>query len=236
MKPLLIIATGEAPSKIRARLHDFPQHFRLGAGVPVNRVRTVRVFAGETLPAPREVAGAFITGSAAMLTEHARWSENTAAWIRTAMDAQLPLFGVCYGHQLMAYALGGRVDALPGGREIGTHNIIRQAGASLPVLDGFPGSFRAHLTHQQSVLEVPSTAVVYAHSERDPHQLLVYADQALSTQFHPEFSVALMKAYIQLKHAAMVAEDQDPQAALARTHPAPWARRLLRRFARHCLA
>ncbi len=236
MKPLLIIATGEAPPKIRARLHDFPQHFRLGADVPADRLRTVRVFAGETLPAPQEVVGAFITGSAAMLTDRARWSENTAGWIRTAMDAQLPLFGVCYGHQLMAHALGGRVGMLQGGREIGTHDITRQDSGSLPILDGLPASFPAHLSHQQSVLEVPPTAAVYAHSQRDPHQLLVYAEHALSTQFHPEFSTALMKAYIQLKRGVMVAEGQDPHAALAMTHPAPWARRLLRRFARHCLS
>lgn len=236
MKPLLIIATGEVPPKIHARLHDFPQHFRLGAGVPVDQVRTVRVFAGEALPTPQEVAGAFITGSSAMLTDRTRWSENTAGWIRTAMDVQLPLFGVCYGHQLMAYALGGQVGALQGGQEIGTHYIARQNGGdSVPILDGLPMSFQAHLTHQQSVLEAPPTATIYAHSERDPHQLLVYANYALSTQFHPEFSVALMKAYIELKRAAMVAEGQDPQAALAMIHPAPWARRLLRKFAQHCL-
>lgn len=68
-----------------------------------------------------------------MVTERADWSERTAGWIRNAMDAELPLFGVCYGHQLMAHALGGRVDYLPGGREIGTLPIaLTPQGANDP--------------------------------------------------------------------------------------------------------
>src|SRR5215469_3916164 len=129
MKPVLIIRTGRAPAPIRARHGDFPHWFRLGAQLSPERACVVDVEAGETLPGPHEVAGALITGSAAMVTDRAAWSERTAGWIRDAMDVELPLFGVCYGHQLMAHALGGRVDYLPGGREIGTLPIELLPGA-----------------------------------------------------------------------------------------------------------
>lgn len=108
-RPVLIIRTGRAPDAIRARHGDFPHWFRLATGVARERVQVIDVAAGEDLPKASEVAGALITGSAAMVTERANWSERTAGWIRDAMDHQLPMFGVCYGHQLMAHALGGRV-------------------------------------------------------------------------------------------------------------------------------
>ena len=107
MKPVLIIRTGRAPNPIRARHGDFPHWFRLGAGLHPHQLQVVDVAAGETLPAPLEVAGAIITGSAAMVTERLTWSERTAGWIRDAMDVELPLFGVCYGHQLMAMRWAG---------------------------------------------------------------------------------------------------------------------------------
>lgn len=236
MKPILIIRTGRAPDAIRARHGDFPHWFRLGARVPLQRLRIVDVEMGETLPKAGEVAGAIITGSAAMVTERASWSERTAGWIRDAMDLELPLFGVCYGHQLMAHALGGRVDYLPGGREIGTVPIEQLTEARHDLLTrDLPGSFRAHTTHEQSVLEPPKGAVVLARSERDPHHLLRYGRHAASAQFHPEFNVGVMRAYIQRKREAMHQEGFDPRRTLAEVAATPFARRILRRFAQRLL-
>lgn len=234
MKPVLIIRTGRAPDSIRARHGDFPHWFRLAAGLLPERLHIVDVAAGESLPAANGVAGAIVTGSAAMVTEKLPWSEATAGWIRDAMDAELPLFGVCYGHQLMTHALGGRVDYLPGGREIGTQSIELAAGQTSDRLaDGLPARFRAHTTHEQSVLETPPGAVVLARSARDPHQLLRYGPHALSSQFHPEFSADVMRAYIHRKHADMRREGFDPQRSYREVAATPVARGLLHGFARH---
>jgi len=236
MKPILIIRTGRAPDPIRARHGDFPHWFRLGTRLARQRLRIVDVEMGEALPAPREVAGAIITGSAAMVTARADWSERTAGWIRHAMDADLPLFGVCYGHQLMAHALGGRVDYLPGGRQIGTVPIEQLAEARhVPLTQSLPASFHAHTTHEQSVLEPPKGAVVLARSERDPHHLLRYGKHAASAQFHPEFNVGVMRAYIHRKRDAMHLEGFDPRKTLAEVTATPIARRILRRFAQRHL-
>lgn len=234
MKPVLIIRTGRAPDPIRARHGDFPHWFRLGAQLSVARLKVIDVAAGEALPAPEEVAGALITGSAAMVTERAPWSERTAGWIRDAMDVELPLFGVCYGHQLMAHALGGRVDYLPGGREIGTLPIqVSQDARHDPVASALPSSFRAHTTHEQSVLEVPRGVAVLASSARDPHHLLRYGRNAMSVQFHPEFNADVMRAYIHRKRMDMHREGFDPHHTFRQVAPTPIARRLLRHFARH---
>lgn len=233
MKPVLIIRTGRAPDNIRGRHGDFPHWFRLGAQLQSWQISIVDVAAGETLPPPHKVAGAMITGSAAMVTERLAWSERTAGWIRNAMDAELPLFGVCYGHQLMAHALGGRVDYLPGGREIGTQPIELLDTAATDLLAGtLPPSFRAHTTHEQSVLELPRSSSVLARSARDPHQLLRHGPHAISTQFHPEFNAEVMRAYIRRKHVDMQREGADPRQAFVSVAATPVARRLLRQFAR----
>lgn len=248
MKPLLIIVTGHAPAPIRARLGDFDHWFRLALRLPASQLRSIDA-QHETLPAPGSVAGAVITGSAAMVTERAAWSEQLADWIRDAMDIELPLFGVCFGHQLMARALGGRVDDLPGGREIGTQTITPLSDAETdPLLQGIaratadPDSgistpaFRAHTTHQQSVLETPPGASVLARSARDARQVLRYGPHALSTQFHPEFSAAAMRAYIVLRADRLREEGLDVPTLLREVGAAPQARRLLRRFARQYVA
>ncbi len=237
-RPVLIICTGRAPDPIRARHGDFPHWFRLASGLARERIQVIDVAAGEPLPRATEVAGALITGSAAMVTERAVWSERTAGWIRDAMDHALPMFGVCYGHQLMAHALGGRVDYLPGGREIGTLTIACLAGAADdPLLASLPGSFRAHATHEQSVLEAPAGAQVMARSARDPHHLLRYGPQALSVQFHPEFNAEVMRAYIHRKRHDVTREGADPTSIFRAVAPTPVARQLLRRFVRHhCLS
>ncbi|HEX7112876.1 MAG TPA: glutamine amidotransferase [Mizugakiibacter sp.] len=228
MKPLLIVQTGSAPDPIRARLGDFPHWFRLALGVHPQRLRVVRVDRDEALPPPRMCAGAVITGSAAMVTERLSWSERTAGWIRDAMDAALPLLGVCYGHQLMAHALGGRVDWLPGGREIGTQRLeLLPEAARDPLACALPPVFRAHTTHEQSVLESPPRARVLARSARDPHQILRYGEHAFSTQFHPEFSARAMAAYIRRRAAKLHEEGLDVPRLLREVGPTPHARRLL---------
>ena len=203
-------------------------------GLQPEQVRAVRVDTGKKLPAPKDIAGAVITGSGAMVTDREPWSEDTAAWLRGAMDAELPLFGVCYGHQLMAHALGGTVGWLPSGREIGTQPIVRNGGED-HLLNGMPLDFPAHTTHRQSVLEAPRDARVLARSAADPHQILRYGANAISTQFHPEFSTRFMRAYLRSREPALVEEGFDVAALHREVQATPDARGLLRRFARLAL-
>jgi GMP synthase (glutamine-hydrolysing) len=237
MKPLLIVRTGRAPDVISARHGDFPRWFRLGLRLPEPSVRIVDVEQGDRLPDPDECAGAVITGSASMVTERLPWSERTAGWIRDAMDVELPLLGVCYGHQLMSHALGGRVDYLPGGREMGTVSLATAAehAAGDTIAASLPSRFDAHATHEQSVMELPPNAVALASSERDPHHLVRYGKRAVSTQFHPEFSAEVMRAYIRRKHDVLLEEGQAPDALLAAVVATPVATRLLRHFVREHL-
>lgn len=225
----LIVQTGSTLPQLRPRHGDFPDWFRRGLGLRADDVDIVRVHHGEPLPDPRRHAGAIVTGSPAMVSERARWSEATADWLRQAIDAGLPVLGVCYGHQLLAHALGGRVDYHPAGREVGTIGIERIAdgGGDDALLGAMPPRFFAHATHRQSVLEVPAGATVLARSAHDAHQAVRYAPRAWGLQFHPEFSVEIMRGYRRLPVSANCADACCHGHAEA---PAPHARRLLHRF------
>jgi GMP synthase (glutamine-hydrolysing) len=231
-KPLLIVQTGSAAPEVLARYGDFPEWFRRGLGLNPRRMLTVRADVGERLPAPGTVAGAVITGSAVMVPERLDWSERTAAWLRTAVAADLPLLGVCYGHQLLAHALGGTVDYNPRGREIGTAQIeCLPAAADDALLGGMPLTFLAHATHLQTVLSPPPGAVVLARSDLDACQVARFAPRAWGVQFHPEFGMREMRGYLHARSEAIDYEGLDVAALLRGVRSCPDARRVLRRFA-----
>ena len=129
MKPFLILETGVPIPSLR-RHGSFGHWIRVAAGLHARDVRHCHVLDGEALPDAADYAGVLVTGSGAMVTERLDWSERTADWLRDAAEAGRPLFGICYGHQLIAHALGGQVDYNPRGREMGTVPVSLHAEAA----------------------------------------------------------------------------------------------------------
>ncbi|PPC79384.1 glutamine amidotransferase [Pokkaliibacter plantistimulans] len=211
-QPLLLIQAGTPPEDIRNLQGDLSDWFRGLLGDEANNLEVVRVFEGETLPSPGLHRAAIITGSWSMVTDHLSWSEYTAQWIRDAMAIDMPLFGVCYGHQLMAHALGGTVDYHPAGLEIGCQEIeLLPDAESDSLMQSLPPRFIAHLTHLQTVLQPPENAVALARSSHDRHQILRYGPNAISTQFHPEFTPDISAACIKRREAMLRSKGLNPE-------------------------
>ena len=146
------------------------------------------------LPEPRRFAGVILTGLHAMVTDHEEWSERTAAWIPEVIDPGTPLLGICYGHQLIAYALGGDVGPNPRGRESGTVELtLHNAARTDPLFSGLPATFLAQASHAQSVLRLPPGATCLASSRLDRHHAYAVGKLTWGVQFHPEFDVAALK-------------------------------------------
>lgn len=229
-KPFLIIETGEPAPSLR-RHGSFAHWIRVAAGLHRNEAVTYRVAEGDRLPSRDGFAGALISGSGAMVTERLDWSETSAAWLREAAHAGMPLFGICYGHQLLAHALGGAVDYNPLGREIGTVRIERLAeAADDPLLGAHPAQFDAHATHMQTIVKLPDGAVALARSDKDGCHAFRWGDSTWGVQFHPEFSTAMMRGYITARHEKLLHEGIHPPTIHRSVSAAPRARAVLRRF------
>jgi GMP synthase (glutamine-hydrolysing) len=229
--PIVIIQTGLPPDAIHTRHGNFSQMIRNAAGLSDAEIRVVAVHEGETLEAPERYCAALITGSPAMVTDGADWSERTAAWIRDAVAVSLPILGICYGHQLIAHALGGKVGYHPQGREVGTQAVELLEGAQGdPLIGDLPSRFYAHLIHQQSVLQLPPGAQVLARSSHDPHQIVRYNEHMLSTQYHPEFCTGVMTTYLNHYEPKLGAEGFDVPTLRAELQPTPHAQQMLQGF------
>jgi GMP synthase (glutamine-hydrolysing) len=232
-KPFLIIETG-TPAPPLKRHGSFAHWIRVAAGLQRDHAAVCRVIDGHALPRRDGYAGVLITGSASMVTERLDWSERSADWLREAAHADMPLFGICYGHQLLAHALGGAVDFNPVGREIGTVRIERMDSAiDDPLFGDHPPAFDAHATHLQTIMKLPEGAIALARSDKDGCHAFRWGKSVWGVQFHPEFSTAMMRGYIAARHEKLLHEGLD-RAAIERTvTAAPHARAVLRRFVRH---
>lgn len=231
--PFLVIETGQPLPPMR-RHGGFPHWIRVAAGLSRQEARVVDVEAGASLPEARDFAGVIVTGSGAMVTERRDWSERSAAWLRDTVHAGVPVFGICYGHQLLAHALGGEVGDNPNGREMGTVNIaLAPEAQDDPLFAGLPAGFRAQATHLQSVLRLPDGVTVLARNAHDPHHAFRWRRHAWGVQFHPEFSAMHMRGYIGARAEALAREGLCAKTVAAGVSAAPLARQVLRRFVRH---
>ncbi|MEC7816602.1 MAG: glutamine amidotransferase [Pseudomonadota bacterium] len=227
---VVILKTGTTYPPIRDRFGDFDAWFV--RGLSDDLALTVVDVTREAPPGhPSDWHGIVITGSPAMVSDRDPWSENTAAWVRQAVEAQVPLLGVCYGHQLLAHAMGGRVDYHPKGRETGSHPVclFDNAGDD-PLFRTLPREFPAQLTHRQSVIELPPGAQWLARSDFEPHQAFRIGECAWGVQFHPEFTDQIMTAYLNVQAPDLTREGLDAERLINTVVPAPDASALLTRF------
>lgn len=197
---LTIIQTGEVPQDLRARFgpyrHMFETMFdRTGQGFSYDMVA---VSDGAPLPDPSTLDGIVITGSAAGVYDDLPWLSPLRQFIRDAYGKRTPMLGVCFGHQIMADALGGDVRKSEKGWGLGRHkygvigrpDFMRTAPASLAVA----------CSHQDQVIVPPREAEVILASDFTPNAGLAYRNgAALSFQPHPEFADDYTVALAQLR-------------------------------------
>ena len=228
----LVVKAGTTLAPLRARRGDFEDWIAAGMGLARDAVDVVAPFEGEALPDPAVPPAVVVTGSAAMLTDREAWSERTAGWLVEVVQRGTLVLGICYGHQLLAHALGGRVGRNPRGREIGTVPLRLLPGAERDALLGaLDGQSVAHVTHVESVLELPPGARRLAENDCDPNQAFAMGERAWGVQFHPEFDADVIRGYLEERADELRSEGLDPEALARDVTEAPAGPLLLRRFA-----
>ncbi|CAN5923959.1 glutamine amidotransferase [soil metagenome] len=231
---LIVLRAGDAVAPVAARRGQFLSWIQREAGDAwagdwhEHDVRT-----DEPLPAARDADAFIMTGSSSSVTERAPWMLRCEELIRRIAEAETPFFGICFGHQMVGQALGGRVAKNPHGREIGTVDVrVLSHLPRDPILDGLGDRFRANHTHMDSVVDLPPGARRIAETDLEPNAAFVIGSTIKCVQFHPEFDGDTMRGYIEARSELIAGEGGDPAGLLARAADAPEGASTLRSFLR----
>jgi GMP synthase (glutamine-hydrolysing) len=232
MGRLFIIKVGDTFPELAKEHGDFDRWVAAGLGLDVDELAVAQIHKGDALPLVEECRGVVVTGSHAMVTENHPWSARLAAWIPMVVRRHIPYLGICYGHQLLAKAMGGKVSNHPQGREIGTVDIdLFPESRRDALFAGLPGTMPVHSAHSQTVLSLPHKGIILAGNAFEAHHAFRIGDSAWGVQFHPEFDARIMTSYIKEQSDDLRDEGLNVRSFLAHVKPTPDANGLLRRFA-----
>jgi GMP synthase-like glutamine amidotransferase len=192
---IAVLETGRPPEPLEPRFGRYPAMFEGLLGVGAGRAfRSYDVTEGD-YPAPGEADALLVTGSPAGAYDPLPWIEPLKAFLRASRG--LPMVGVCFGHQIMAEALGGHVEKYAGGWAVGLyryHVVERQ-----PWMDG-AADFAIPASHQDQVVVQPPGTRVIARCDFTPFAALAYQGfPAISFQGHPEFDPSFAAALIEAR-------------------------------------
>jgi GMP synthase-like glutamine amidotransferase len=200
------LETGYPPGRLAEEFGDYSAMFAHLLG-PEFEIESFDVQAGNFPDDPGAHGAYLITGSPAGVYNPLPWIDELQHFIRAAADAKM--VGICFGHQVMAEALGGHVEKSDKGWGAGLHrySVVRhEAWMDEAATIAVPAS------HQDQVVVQPPNTDVVARSAFTQFAGLAWTDRpAISFQFHPEFSPDFAKALIEKRYDAI----HDPDAAIA---------------------
>lgn len=170
----------------------------------------VHVAGGAALPAPDEVDGILVSGSEKGVYDDTPWMQPLRDNLVAMRDAKVPMFGICFGHQIMADTFGGRAQKADKGFITGTRRFTSVSGERA-----------AFLAHQDQVTSVPPGARVTASAPHCPVGALAYDFPAASVQFHPEYTPEFARDLIAMFGAGLMSPEQLQIAQDSLMDPVP---------------
>jgi GMP synthase-like glutamine amidotransferase len=196
-----ILQTGASPDALKDELGDYPDMFeRLLAG----RGLTFRRYRVELMDFPAAITdcdGWLITGSRHGAYEDHPFIKPLEDFIRSAYGAHIPVVGICFGHQIIAQAMGGKVEKYSGGWSVG------------PTDYDFNGeTITLNAWHRDQVTTVPDSAEVIASNAFCANAALLYDDRMFTVQAHPEFRPEFVDGLMRTRGPGLVPDDLMAQA------------------------
>lgn len=191
-----ILLTGHSPADIKADLGDYDDMFvdlLKGHGLSY---RSYAVVDGEFPEHPQDCDGWLITGSKHGAYEPHDWIPPLEQFIRDVYADGRPMIGICFGHQIIAQALGGTVEKYSHGWAVGRQEYV---------IEGQPMALNAW--HQDQVTKLPLGATVIGRNEFCDNAALLYDDRILTYQPHPEHTPEFVGRLAHSRGRGMVPDD-----------------------------
>jgi len=209
-----ILEAGLLHDHLADRFDPYPVMFERFLGLADRELEfaAYSVVRGQMPASISECDGWLISGSKHGVYDQLEWMSPLQDFIRELAQARVPLIGVCFGHQIIAAALGGKVVKSDKGWGVGVQRYrVDQTHAWMQEQ---PASFGLYAYHQDQIVILPESATVFASSEFCPFAGLSYGDSIISVQAHPEFEEDYERVLLELFGGTLVPAEVS-QAALA---------------------
>ncbi len=197
-----ILQTGLAPETLAPTMGDYPDLFARLLDGHGFAFRTYRVVEGAFPATVTDCDGWLITGSRHGVYEDHDWIPPLEDFIRASFAARVPMVGVCFGHQIIAQAMGGKVERYAAGWAVGATDY--DFGGEKITLNAW---------HRDQVTQVPDTAKVIATNDFCANAALLYDDRALTVQAHPEFRPEFVDGLMKTRGKGLVPDEVMAEAA-----------------------
>jgi len=194
---IAIFELGELPEEISDKYPDYPEMIAqwLAPSMPEARFTGISLVRGEKAPPVDTYDGYIYSGSRYGVYDELDWFDPLKFFIQSAAGARIPQFGICFGHQVIAEAMGGKAVKSDRGWGVGVHTYSMQ----LQKNRGNTKQIRIMVMHQDQVVELPEKAQVIGGNKFCPIGAVRYPDSVLTVQFHPEFNMDYMFDLLDLR-------------------------------------
>lgn len=210
---ICILENGRTPDDLIDEFGSYPKMIDkwLSPYLPQATFTYLSPVRGEKLPAPGDFDGFILTGSKHSTYERSPWMVGLIALLQQLRQKRIPVFGICFGHQIMADAYGGLNAKSSKGWGVGAH----QYNYETPDL---PGSTASFVFHQDQVQKVPPEATRIGGSAHCENGVFAYSFPAISVQYHPEFSAEYIQALAKKFRGDLLSDSVSANALDSITH------------------
>ena len=200
MKTIIVMIAGNASSHIENNVGSKREWYLQRLSHFNYNIKFIEIFENSFEYDFTEDDAWIITGSEYSVYDNIDWLKSFKTILLEAINNNIPILGICFGHQLLAEVLNGKVEKNTNGWEVGYSPInLTNNGLNSKLFLDFSSKFYAAETHQDVILELPKNCTTLAENDMGIQSFQYSNYNVYGVQFHPEFNNQIMDAYIKMR-------------------------------------